>query len=304
VYDYGNARIAANRSRLLGRDAARLLQAARTPSAMLTVLERFDDWRPIVAEVLSLGAPPAQAIDAAIERHRSRRLAPLVTWYPPPVRGLVEALVMFLDGERLVAILRRRRAGESPDRIGTSVAPGALLDAEGIGFLARAPSDGVVLGRAAAAGLLARNDAMAIARLVETGKATEEIEAALVTALDAARCARATDPRGDARRVAAIIEDEIEARDRAVAQAATDGVGVASLAERDATLARLDLLARLGRRDPLGIGAVAGYVAAVEAGTIRMRATLAGAVAGWPASLVGEYFVPGSAERSAMANQD
>src|SRR5512144_1439041 len=105
---------------------------------MLAALERFDDWRPILAEVSAFGAPPAQAVDAAIERHRSRRLASLVGWYPEPVRSLVEALVVYLDAERLVAVIRRRRAGEPPDRIGAAVAPGALLDAEAIGSLARA----------------------------------------------------------------------------------------------------------------------------------------------------------------------
>lgn len=301
MFDYGNARIAACRSRLLDSEALHLLQAARTPPAMLAALERFDDWRPIVAEVLSLGVPPAQAIDAAIERHRSRRLAPLPSWYAPPVRGLVEALVLFLDGERLVAILRRRRAGEAPDRIGSSVAPGALLDAEAIGSLARAPSPSAFLGRADEARLLSPADGRAVAGAWDSGSPPEEVEAALVAALDTARRMRTVDAGEAGRRVAAIIDDEIATRDAAAAQAVSEGAAEAAMVERDATLARLDRLARLGRRDPLGIGVVAGYVAAIEAGTIRLRATLAGAVAGWPPGLVGEYFTATSSGRPAAA---
>ena len=65
-----------------------------------------------------------------------------------------------------------------------------------------------------------------------------------------------------------------------------------TLPDLESTLARLDRLARLGRRDNLGIGAVAAYVAAVEAGSIRVRAVLTGLVAGWPADLVAEYLAP------------
>jgi hypothetical protein len=61
------------------------------------------------------------------------------------------------------------------------------------------------------------------------------------------------------------------------------------LLERATTLARLDRLAAAGPRDPLGIGAVAGYVAAVEGQAIRLRAILARVAAGWSGQLVGTY---------------
>lgn len=297
VYDYGNARIAGARSRLVDRDGLRRLQEASTPAAMMAMLEGLEDWRPIVAEVSSFGAPPAQAIDLAIERYRSRRLAALVRWYAAPIRDLVEALVLFLDGERLVAVTRRRRAGEPPDRIGAAVSPGAVLDAEAIGFLARASSMAGLLERAAAAGLLTRTDARAVARMAEAGRPPEEVESALVVAMDAARLERASGSSQDSRRVTEIIEGELAVRAAASAEASEAGVAVAALGEREATVSRLDLLARLGRRDPLGIGAVAAYVAAVEAGAIRLRATLTGVIAGWPAELVGEYLAPGTARR-------
>jgi vacuolar-type H+-ATPase subunit C/Vma6 len=63
--------------------------------------------------------------------------------------------------------------------------------------------------------------------------------------------------------------------------------------DRGAALARLDGLARIARRDPLGIGPVAGYVAALEAGAIRLRAILAGLVGGWSRESVGSYLATG-----------
>ena len=64
---------------------------------------------------------------------------------------------------------------------------------------------------------------------------------------------------------------------------------MAALAERALTLERLDGQARSGRRDPLGIGTVVGYVAAVEAQAIRLRAILARVRAGWPAAFTAPY---------------
>jgi vacuolar-type H+-ATPase subunit C/Vma6 len=289
MYDYGNARVAAARSRLLGRDDMLHLRDAGGPAAMLSLLERFEDWRSLLGEVSSLGSSTAQAIEAAIERFRAERLGALLEWYAPPVVGLVEALVLPLDIERLLAVVRRRRAGEPSDRIGASIAPGALLDAEAIGGLARAPSFTAMIGRAAAAGVLSAEDARAVARLAADAPPAR-IEAAIVEAVDRSRLARARGRGGNAGRVRGIVNAERAARAAAATATRETGAGIAAPAERDATLARLDALARAGRRDPLGIGAVAGYVAAVEAQAIRLRAILAGSAAGWSPDLVAEYF--------------
>ena len=293
MYDYGNARVAAARSRLLGRDELARLRDAGGPAAMLSLLERFDDWRALLAEIASLAAPPAQAIEAAIERFRAVRLAALLDWYRPPALALVEALVLPLDVERLVAIVRRRRTGEPSDGIGAAIAPGALLDAEAIGQLARAPSFAAMIGRAAAAGVLSAEDARAVSRLAAGEAPPARIEEAIVEAADRSRLARARGRGANARRVRGIVQAEQAARVAAATAARETGAGVAAPAERDATLARLDELARAGRRDPLGVGAVAGYVAAVEAQAIRLRAILAGSAAGWSPDLVGEYFAVG-----------
>jgi vacuolar-type H+-ATPase subunit C/Vma6 len=301
VYDYGNARIAACRSRLLGRDELRRLLDAPSPSDLLALLERHDDWRSIVGEVASLAAPPAQAIGAAIERHRSRRLGALLRWYPSPIRELVEALVLPLDVERLIAVTRRLRAGEPSDRIGAAVPPGALLDADAIGLLARASSIGNLLERASAMGLLTRAGARAAARLAAAGASSVQVEQAMVEAADGARLARASGTDAAAGIVRGVVLRERAARRVAATDSQDAGTAMAALDERNATLARLDELARIGRLDPLGIGVVVGYVAAVEAGAIRLRAVVAGVVAGWPADVVGEYLQVGPGRRSVPA---
>ena len=298
MYDYGNARVAAARSRLLGRVELQQLQDAASPAAMLAILERFEDWRSITAEVASLAAPPSQAIGAAIERHRARRLAAPVRWYPSPIRELVEALAMPLDVERLVAITRRLRAGEPSDQIGAAVPPGALLDADAIGLLARATSLGYLLDRASAKGLLSRPGARAVTRLAAAGATAARIELAIVEAADDARLARASGPGEAARIVTELVVEERGARTQAALDSKDAGAAMAALEERNTTLARLDRRAALGRRDPLGIGAIVGYVAAVEAGAIRLRAVVARVAAGWPADVVAEYLVVGSSRRS------
>lgn len=301
MYDYGNARIAACRSRLLSRDDLRRLLDAPSPSDLLALLERLDDWRPIVGEVASLAAPPAQAIGAAIERHRSHRLGALPGWYPSPIRELVEALVLPLDVERLLAVVRRLRAGEPSDQVGAAVPPGALLDADAIGMLARSSSIGNLLDRAGAMGVLTKAGVRAATRLVAAGASSVQVEQAIVDAADGARLARASGPDEDARVVRGVVLGERAVRREAATDSQDAGLAIASLDERNATLERLDHLARVGRRDPLGIGVVVGYVAAVEAGAIRLRAVVAGVVAGWPGGVVGEYLQVGPGRRSAAA---
>jgi vacuolar-type H+-ATPase subunit C/Vma6 len=292
MYDYGNARIAARRARLLDAVAYGRLSEAASPAALVAMLAGLEDWRPVFGEVTTLTGDPGPAIDAAIERHRSRRLAALPRWYAGRTRRLVEALVVSLDGERLLEVLRRRRAGESAELIGAAVAPGALLDASAVGALAREPSIAALLTRAAAFGLLAVPDARAVARRATGGAEAVEIESALHELTLAARRARAGGRGTDAQLVRRCIDDEAAVRASAVAAFRESGAAAATLVERAATLARLDALARLGRRDPLGIGAVAGYVAAVEVQAIRLRAVLAGVAAGWSRALVDDVVRP------------
>ena len=289
MYDYGNARVAARRSRLLDAVAYRRLSEASSPATMLALLGGFEDWRPVLAEVAALSGDPGPAVDAAIERHRSRRLSALPRWYPGRARRLVEALIAPLDVERLVAVLRRWRAGEKPEAIGAAVAPGALLGSAGIGQLARAPSIEAMLVIAGRVGLIGAADARSIGRLAAGAVPAARIERAVLGATDTARLRLAGGRGGDARFVRQVVGLEIATRAAAVAALNDSGAAAGALVERAETLARLDGLAALGRRDPLGIAAVAGYVAAIEVQAVRLRAILAGVGAGWSPARLAEY---------------
>jgi vacuolar-type H+-ATPase subunit C/Vma6 len=289
MYDYGNARIAARRSRLLDAAAERRLFEGGSPAALLALLGGYDDWRPVVSDVAALSIDPATAVDAAVERFRSRRLSVLRTWYPEPARDLVDALVMPLDVERLFAVLRRRWGGQPAEAIGAAVAPGALLGTVAIGRMARAPSIEAALLAAARAGVLDPLAARSIGRESAAGTLAPVLEAAVLAATDARRLELARGRRPDARAVRSLVEAEISSRAEVAAVLAESGAASASAVERTLVLARLDRLATLGRRDRLGIGAVAGYVAAVEAAAMRVRAVLAGVAGGWSWTRLGEY---------------
>ncbi len=293
MYEYGNARIAALRGRLLDGASLRRLADADSIPALLVLLERAEDWRGILREVASLAGDPQGALEAGIERHRSGRLGALPGWYPPPSRGLVEALVIHLDAERVIALLRRRHAGESPEAIGSTIVGGAILEPAQLGSIARTPSLEAAILMLTRAQLVGRRDAAALRGLLEAREPWEQFEAALVEALDRARIVRAEGRAAEAALVRAILDREHADRLAAWDELAQTGASAAALAERSATLARLDDLARLGRRDPLGIGAVAGYVAAVEAQAIRLRAVMARVAAGWSGELVGTYLAAG-----------
>src|SRR3989304_810132 len=124
MYESGNASIAARRGRLLDGPSLRRLVEAGSAAELLVLLERAEDWRPLVGEVAPLAADPQSPFEVSVERPRSARLGALPRWYAPPARGLVEALVLPLDAQRVVALLRRRRAGETPEAGGAPIVGG------------------------------------------------------------------------------------------------------------------------------------------------------------------------------------
>jgi hypothetical protein len=295
MYDYGNARIAARRSRLLGPAALAALAASASASAFLGSLERSDDWRAIIRQVGPLVADPVAAAEAAIERHHAARLAALPGWYPRPARELVEALVLPLDLERVIALLRRRHAGEDGESVSASIVRGALLDGIALGRLARATSPSRAVGELARLGLIDQTDARGLAALIDAVAAPALIEASLVAAVDRVRLGLASGRGPAPAAVRRIIGAEASLRDRIAEELETAGPSVAAAVDRAETLRHLDGLAASGRRDPLGIGAVAGYVAAVGGQAIRLRAALARTAAGWTVSQLAVYRIEGAA---------
>ena len=286
MIEYGNARVAALRARLLSSAELRRLEEAGGAAEMLGLLERAEDWQAVIRDVGGLGTNPAATVEAATERHHAARLAALPGFYADATTRLVEALVLPLDHARLLAILRRRRSGESPDLIGGTIVRGAVLSAAELGRMARAPTPPDVVILAGRLGILEAADAARVAAAMRAGVADSRAEDLLVGAADRARDARAAGRGADAAQVRHLLADERIARAAAVAELLSTGAAAASLVERTATAARLEALARAARRDPLGIGAVAGYVAAVELQAMRIRAALARVVVGWSDQLL------------------
>jgi vacuolar-type H+-ATPase subunit C/Vma6 len=293
MIDYGNARVAAMRSRLLSGADLRRLGEAGSPAALAGLLEHHDDWRPIFRTVAPIGADPLAVVEAAIERHRSARLGALPRFYEPPHRGLVAAVVASLDLERVVALVRRRRVGAAPDELGTTLIAGALLGQSELGLLARAPNLAELARALARFGLVDRTDLPEILAAANPARPPERFEAAIADAFDRARDRWVAGPGDDAAFVRSVLSGERRGRAAAAAELRATGAASAALLERGATLARLDALARTGRRDPLGIGPVVGYAAAVEAGAIRLRAILARVAGGWSEQRLGSYLALG-----------
>lgn len=282
--DYGLARVAALRGRLLDPATLGQLRAAPTPAAFLHVLEGTEDWAPVLRAVAPLTGQPLTAAEMAIERHRSLRLGRLPGWFPPPTRRLVEALVLPLDRERLVALLRLRRSGASAEEVAALVPPGALLGADRLGVLARAPTLTDLVVQIALVGLV---PAEAVPGLLRAAREAVDppgwaaFEGAVGAAIEASRRQRAEGRSENARFVAALLRREAADRRAVTGEIEAGGVGSALRLERGLALARLGELVRRARRDPLSIGPVAGYVAAVELQAVRLRAMIAHLRSGW-----------------------
>ncbi len=279
-WDYGNARVGALRSRLLTDVQLRRLGDAGSPEAVVSFLASHDDWRAFVAP--STGEPQGAEsggrllLDDAVEHHRSARLGMLLRWYEPPARSLVEAVVMPLDLERVLALLRRRRRTATGEgRPGGRIVPGALLSTRALDQLASAATDADMLRDLGRFGVIARRDALALAGRASGATPPEDLEARLCDAWTRARRARA--PGDGDQDVLLRQEIDREEADRATVRAAlaSGGADEAWRAERRVVLDRRARLNRRARRDPLGIAPLLGYRAALELQAFQLRAAAA-----------------------------
>ena len=286
-YDYGNARVAGLRSRLLDAACLRRLGQASGPGDFRALLGQEPDWRRVGSSPGESGRGARSAAEELVEQWRSTRLRSLLRFYEPPIRRLVEALVMPLDEERVIAILRRRRAG-TRDAEDAILAPGALLDRAALERLARLPSDATLLRALGGTGLLAPDAAAALAALAGEASSAGEpearaaaLETGLREAVERARAGRAGGRGPDAAFVRALLAREAADRAAVAAELAANGPTPAALLDRALLLARWSDLEHRAHRDPLGIGPVAAYVAAVELTVVRLRAILARVAGAW-----------------------
>lgn len=294
AYDYGNARVAGRRGRLLAPDAILRIAESGSPAAASAQLERSADWHRSIEQARQSTTDASGVLETAIELHRASELTALPRWYAQPARRLVEALVAGLDCERVIAILRRRRAGQDVETINQGIVRGALLDDSQLAEIARANPPSAAMILLVRFGLLERDDAIRVARIF--GEADPaEIEAMLLAAWDRARMHRAAGAGGDAVNVRDMLAEE--ARDRAAVreELAAGGAAGASLVERSLAFRRSERRARVARRDPNGIGPVAGYVAAVEDETVRLRVASARLSGGWTREVARSYLAAGAA---------
>ena len=108
-------------------------------------------------------------------------------------------------------------------------------------------------------------------------------------AISKSRRARVGGRGQEAAAVRRLLEHEEADHEAVVVELSEAGPTLATILDRTTRLARLDALAALGRRDPLGIGVVAGYIAEVEAQAIRLRAMVARVRARWSAEDAAPY---------------
>jgi vacuolar-type H+-ATPase subunit C/Vma6 len=294
MYDYGNARIAGRRGRLVDAATMARLAESDSPAAVLAQLERDPRWRELLRAVRQVAADPSSVMELGIERFRAGELASLPGWYEGRARHLVEALVMDIDRERVLAILRRRRAGQDAEAINPTITPGALLHGELLAELARQPTRVGLFRLLGQAGVIGAADAVELAGLPADASAVE-LEAAVGTAWERAREMRAGGGGRDGRHVRELLAAEHAERETVHAELGGGGPSVGALVERTLRLARLSGVAAAGRRDPEGIGTVAGYVAAVELQAIRLRAVLARVAAGWSVQMTRSYLAASGA---------
>lgn len=272
TWDYGNARVSALRGRLLDAAVLRRVSVAPSAHAILEILGGQEDWRAIVREAVASERETAAAARVAVERHIGVRLGRLPTFFPPPARELVEALVLPLDRDRVLDLVRRRRAGDSVVSMEASIVPGALLGTADLVALARTESLATFARGLVPLGMLLAVDALRLADLPPDPPA-ETVDTLLRAGIETAREARITGRDRESGRVRAIVESE-RADLEAVAHATAIRSPQAALIARAAILARLDRLAREGSADPTGVGTVAGHVAGLEAETLRLRTRL------------------------------
>lgn len=133
-YEFGNARLHARRTELLGRaELERMLD--RDVDGLLAALARTA-WRADVEGAAARAQGMACVLEAA-RRHLTRLLLDVRRSYTGDARRQIEALFSRWDRRNLVTILRGLAAGRPTDEVTSTLVPAGRLDASTLRALAR-----------------------------------------------------------------------------------------------------------------------------------------------------------------------
>ncbi len=137
-FEYGNARLRARRSRILGESDYRELVLAGTTDRMLGVL-RTTAYGVDVERAL-VHHRPLQRLDGAVSGHLVRMLADLRRFYAGRAAEGVDLLVGRWDLRNLLAIVRSTSRPTARAELDTMLVPAGMLDPSALAELAAQPS--------------------------------------------------------------------------------------------------------------------------------------------------------------------
>lgn len=137
MYEYGNARVRAMKSRLLGRSAIEGLVARNDVSQVVVVLGRTDYAPDVSAALTRLSG--VECVEEALRLNLARTSRAVLGYYEGRARDLVGLLLGQYDLYNLVTIVRGRAAQVGEDEIAQALLPGGQLAPATLRELAATP---------------------------------------------------------------------------------------------------------------------------------------------------------------------
>jgi len=125
VYEYGNARVRAMRSRLLSRHAIESMIARKDLAYVISTLSQ-SDYAPDVAEALLRYSGP-ECVEEAARLSVIRAARAIRSFYEPPASDLVAVLLGRYDRHNLVACLRGVAARASVEETAGALFPAGVI---------------------------------------------------------------------------------------------------------------------------------------------------------------------------------
>ena len=147
MYEYGNARLRASRSRLLDRPTLESLVARRDLAHLASTLEEgayADDFAAARAVVGEVAQAPIEAIDLALSGHLGRTGRGILSYFDGGARELIEILLGGRDLHNLLAAIRGRAATAEASDVARLYVFGGELTEDWLGRVSRGTSAEVI----------------------------------------------------------------------------------------------------------------------------------------------------------------